>query len=48
MRDNRPAQEQAPADLPARFESDTDTDLTGSTAEEIAAAQQEAARDMGW
>ncbi|MGW7522414.1 hypothetical protein [Streptomyces sp. NPDC054783] len=43
-----PARKQALADLLARFESDTDTDLTGSTAAEIAAAQEEVARDMGW
>ncbi|GAA2466373.1 hypothetical protein ACFPFX_11060 [Streptomyces mauvecolor] len=43
-----PAQKQALADLLSRLESDTDTDLRGSTAEQIAAAQEEVARDMGW
>ena len=43
-----PAQKQALADLLSRFESDTDADLTGATAEEIVAAQEEVARDMGW
>ncbi|MEU2792262.1 hypothetical protein [Streptomyces sp. NPDC007100] len=41
-----PAQKQALADLLSRLEWDADTDLTGSTAEEIAAAQEEVARDM--
>jgi hypothetical protein len=35
-----PAQKQALADLLSRLEFDTDTDITGSTAEEIAAARQ--------
>ncbi|MDT0453149.1 hypothetical protein [Streptomyces hesseae] len=43
-----PAQKQALADLLSRLEWDTDTDLTHVTAEEIAAAQDEVARDMGW
>ncbi|WP_438489606.1 hypothetical protein [Streptomyces sp. S186] len=43
-----PAQKQALADLLSRLEWDTDTDLTGTTSEEIAAAQQEVAQDMGW
>ncbi|MEU2562462.1 hypothetical protein ABZ626_24440 [Streptomyces longispororuber] len=43
-----PAQKQALADLLSRLEYDTDTDLTGSTAEEIAAAQAEVASDMAW
>ncbi|MGR6998729.1 hypothetical protein ACU686_12435 [Yinghuangia aomiensis] len=32
----------------SRLEWAADSDVTGSTAEEIAAAQQEVARDMGW
>ncbi|KIF72763.1 hypothetical protein QR77_41555 [Streptomyces sp. 150FB] len=43
-----PAQKQALADLLSRLEWAADTDVTGSTAQEIAAAQQEVARDMGW
>lgn len=43
-----PAQKQALADLLSRMEWATDTDLMGSTDEEIAAAQEEVARDMGW
>ncbi|MEZ0076124.1 hypothetical protein [Planotetraspora sp. GP83] len=43
-----PAQKQALTDLLSRLEYDTDTDITGSTAEEIAAAQEEVAKDMGW
>ncbi|MGW1075803.1 hypothetical protein [Streptomyces sp. NPDC002537] len=43
-----PAQKQALADLLSRLEWGTDTDLTSSTSEEIAAAQKEVARDMGW
>ncbi|MFC8201484.1 hypothetical protein ACFUTV_39725 [Streptomyces sp. NPDC057298] len=43
-----PAQKQALADLLSRLEWAADTDVTGSTTEEIAAAQQEVARDMGW
>lgn len=43
-----PAQKQALADLLSRLESDVDADIAGSTSEEIAAAQEEVARDMGW
>ncbi|MDH6221759.1 hypothetical protein [Streptomyces pseudovenezuelae] len=43
-----PAQKQALADLLSRLEWAADTDVTRLTAEEIAAAQQEVARDMGW
>jgi hypothetical protein len=43
-----PAQKQALADLLSRLDWASDTDVTGSTTEEIAAAQQEVARDMGW
>ncbi|MFE2537082.1 hypothetical protein [Streptomyces sp. NPDC059371] len=43
-----PAQKQALADLLSRLESDVDADIAGSTSEEIAAAQAEVARDMGW
>ncbi|MGW3657548.1 hypothetical protein ACWD6R_18445 [Streptomyces sp. NPDC005151] len=43
-----PAQKQALADLLSRLEWAADTDVTGATAEEVAAAQQEVARDMGW
>ena len=43
-----PAQKQALADLLLRLEWAADTGVTGSTTEEIAAAQQEVARDMGW
>ncbi|MGW3289007.1 hypothetical protein ACWDR3_30660 [Streptomyces sp. NPDC001002] len=43
-----PAQKQALADLLSRLESDADIDLTGSTSEEIAVAQEAVARDMGW
>ena len=43
-----PAQKQALADLLSRLEWAADTDVTGSTAEEIAAAQKEVAKDMGW
>ncbi|WP_225101396.1 hypothetical protein [Streptomyces sp. CoH27] len=45
---SHPAQKQALADLLSRLEWAADTDVTASTAEEIAAAQQEVARDMGW
>jgi hypothetical protein len=41
-----PAQKQALADLLSRLEYDTD--ITASTTEEIAAAQEEVAKDMGW
>ncbi|MEU2624958.1 hypothetical protein ABZ642_43805 [Streptomyces sp. NPDC007157] len=43
-----PAQKQALADLLSRLECAAEGDVTGATAEEIAAAQQEVARDMGW
>ncbi|ADP78318.1 hypothetical protein [Pseudofrankia inefficax] len=43
-----PAQKQALADLQSRMEWDIDTDLENVTDEEIAAAQAEVARDMGW
>ncbi|SEF47735.1 hypothetical protein SAMN05216223_10163 [Actinacidiphila yanglinensis] len=43
-----PAQKQALADLLSRLEWAADSDVTGSTAEEIDAARQEVARDMGW
>ncbi|MGW1196582.1 hypothetical protein ACWD4B_12140 [Streptomyces sp. NPDC002536] len=43
-----PAQKQALADLLSRMEWDTDTDLTSSSAEEIASAQEEVAKDIGW
>ncbi|MFE7767174.1 hypothetical protein [Streptomyces sp. NPDC057438] len=40
-----PSQKQALADLLARLE---EVDVVGSTEEEIAAARDEVARDMGW
>ncbi|WP_407837938.1 hypothetical protein ACE1OC_18580 [Streptomyces sp. DSM 116496] len=43
-----PAQKQALVDLLGRFEWACDVDITGSTSEEIAAAQEEVAKDMGW
>jgi hypothetical protein len=43
-----PAQKQALADLLSRFEWAADEDVTAATAEEIAAAQAEVVRDMGW
>lgn len=43
-----PAQKQALADLFSRFSWDADSDVTDSTPDEIAAAQEEVARDMGW
>lgn len=43
-----PAQKQALADLLTRFEWAADKDVTAATAEEIAAAQAEVVRDMGW
>jgi hypothetical protein len=43
-----PAQKQALADLLSRFEWAADVDITESTAQEVAAAQQEVAKDMGW
>lgn len=41
-----PAQKQALADLCGQLEMQTD--VTGSTVEQIAQAQAEVARDMGW
>ncbi|UOZ11541.1 hypothetical protein [Amycolatopsis sp. WQ 127309] len=41
-----PAQKQALTDLLSRLEQDTG--ITGATTEEIAAAQEEVAKDMGW
>lgn len=43
-----PAQKQALTDLLTRLEWAADEDVTAATAEEIAAAQAEVARDMGW
>lgn len=43
-----PAQKQALADLFGQFEWGADIDVTVSTPEEIASAQAEVARDMGW
>jgi hypothetical protein len=43
-----PAQKQALADLLSRMEWATDVDLTSTTADEVAAAQEVVARDMGW
>ena len=43
-----PAQKQALTDLLSRLEYDVDADIASSTREEIAAAQEEVARDMGW
>ncbi|MFE7568453.1 hypothetical protein ACFU76_16065 [Streptomyces sp. NPDC057539] len=43
-----PAQKQALADLLSRLEWATDADITESSAGEIAAAQEEVAKDMGW
>lgn len=43
-----PAQKQALADLLSRLEYDTAPDITDVTAEEIAAAHHEVAKDMGW
>ena len=43
-----PAQKQALADVLSRFEWAADTDITEVGAEEIAAAQYEVAKDMGW
>jgi hypothetical protein len=45
---SHPAQKQALADLLSSLEWRADSDVTQSTAEEIAAAQEEVARDMGW
>jgi hypothetical protein len=46
LRITHPAQKQALADLLARLEQETD--IPGVTEEEIATAQGEVARDMGW
>lgn len=43
-----PAQKQALADLLNRLEYDVSIDLPGTTAEEIAAAQEEVTRNMDW
>ncbi|MFD9483605.1 hypothetical protein ACFWBX_06295 [Streptomyces sp. NPDC059991] len=43
-----PAQKQALADLLSRFEWAADVDVTAATSEEIAAAQADVAKDMGW
>ena len=43
-----PAQKQALTDLLTRFEWAADVDVTQSTADEIAAAQAQVAKDMGW
>jgi hypothetical protein len=43
---SHPAQKQALADLLAQLEAQTD--VSGSTDEQIARAQVEVARDMGW
>jgi hypothetical protein len=43
---SHPAQKQALADLCNQLE--TQTDVVGSTSREIAGAQAEVARDMGW
>jgi hypothetical protein len=43
-----PAQKQALADLLSWLEWAAVPDITRSTAEEIAAAQEEVAKDMGW
>ena len=45
---SHPAQTQALADLLSRFEWAADSDVTGSAPDEIAAAQEDVARDMGW
>ncbi|MFI8326868.1 hypothetical protein [Streptomyces sp. NPDC085529] len=42
---NHPAQKQALMDLLARLE---EADVTGATEEDIAAAQDEVAENMGW
>jgi hypothetical protein len=41
-------QKQALADLLSALEWRADADITGSTVDEIAAAQAEIAKDMGW
>ena len=43
-----PAQKQALADLLSRFEWAADSDITASTADEIAAAQRQIGKHMGW
>lgn len=43
-----PAQKQALADLLSRFEWAADVDITECPEQEIAAAQEEVAKDMGW
>jgi hypothetical protein len=43
-----PAQKQALADLLSRLEWDVDAEIAGSTAEEVAAAREQVARNMGW
>jgi hypothetical protein len=43
-----PAQKQALTDLLTRFEWAADVDITDVSAEQIAAAQAEVAKDMGW
>ena len=43
-----PAQKQALADLLSRFDWAADTDITGSSPAEIAEAQADVAKDMGW
>ncbi|MEC3957177.1 hypothetical protein VMT65_29370 [Nocardia sp. CDC153] len=43
-----PAQKQALADLCSRFEWAADDDVISCTQEEIAAAQEAVAKDMGW
>lgn len=43
-----PAQKQALADLLSRLEHDIAGDVTAATAEDIAAAQEDVAKDMGW
>jgi hypothetical protein len=42
------AQKQALADLLSRMEWAADADITRRSAEEVAAAQAEVAKDMGW
>lgn len=43
-----PAQKQALADLLTRLEWAADADVTAATVDEVAAAQAQVARDMGW
>jgi len=42
------SQRQALADLLSALERRADSDITGSTVDEIATAQAEVAKDMGW